>query len=359
MSTALVGTEPGNTPVIDIPLDYYPPGCGYWFEIPAGPDAGKKLFFRDSTHGTGEPAAVIVFVHGNPENSYIYRKVIASIYRKTQVPYRIVALDHIGFGLSDQASYEMVSMDHADNLLQLIRHLNLKNVTLVVHDWGGPIGIGAFLKEAERVSNLVLTNTTVFPIPKRGITYTNYPIKHLPWSFYPRMIPDYLWGSFAAYAVYKGPSNAFSLVLGLLKNLVLFELGIFPRETKAARVVFREQFKTKTNARSSKRLVRQTPYWAEGNRFTDPVLGERDTGPFYRLIQENIERSWGAAGQEIGAAMICGAWDPLAKDEVIAQWKRHLPQLEGQVQRFTGVGHFVEEVHHDDIAEAIVELSGL
>ncbi len=124
------------------------------------------MFYRDSTHGSGNPDNTILFVHGNPECSYTYRDVIKHTINSSKKPFRIVAMDHIGFGLSDQASFEMVCMDHAKNLLELIEHLDLKNVTLIIHDWGGPIGIGAFLKDPGRRSNLVIFNSTVFPFPQ-------------------------------------------------------------------------------------------------------------------------------------------------------------------------------------------------
>jgi len=175
MSFAGVEMQPGNTPVVDIPSDYYPADSGRWFVIPEGKDANKKMFFRDSVHNGENPEHTIVFVHGNPESSYTFRHVIDNVIQASAKPVRIVAMDHVGFGLSDQASYEMVSMDHAENLLKLIQYLNLENVTLVVHDWGGPIGIGAFLQEHHQVDNLVVLNSTVFPMPDEGYTYNNFP----------------------------------------------------------------------------------------------------------------------------------------------------------------------------------------
>ena len=56
---------PSNSPVNNIPSDYYPEGCGFWFEIPEGLDAGKKMFYKDCKHGTGNPETTIVFIHGN------------------------------------------------------------------------------------------------------------------------------------------------------------------------------------------------------------------------------------------------------------------------------------------------------
>ncbi|MBN1656586.1 MAG: alpha/beta fold hydrolase [Deltaproteobacteria bacterium] len=354
-----IAMMPGNTPITEIPIDYYPSGSGFWFAIPEGLDAGKKLFFRDRTHGEGEPAATIVFVHGNPECSYIYRDIIDQILTRARQPCRIVAMDHIGFGLSDQASFEMVCMDHADNLLQLIRHLDLKQVTLVIHDWGGPIGIGAFLKEPERVANLVITNTTVFPMPEAGYTYKNYPIRWLSWSNAARIIPDFLWGDYSSYAIYRTPAGPFPIISGFVKQVLARRLDLAGGKESTAQRVFRQQLESVPNTKSSKRLVRQSALWGHANSYDEPRLGRRDTGPFYRSIQGNIGRFWGPRGRNIGVRALLGRWDPLGKDEVVAQWMTHLPQLAGHVTLFEGVGHFVEVTKHREIAAAIVDVAKL
>lgn len=350
-----IDTRPGNTPVRHIPPDYYPPGNGFWFTLPEGPDAGKKLFFQDTSLGSGTPERTIVFVHGNPESSYTYRKIIKRITRLHRAPLRIVAMDHIGFGLSDQAGYEMVSMDHAANLLHLIRHLDLQQVTLVIHDWGGPIGIGAFLREPERVSNLVILNSTVFPMPDQGYTYKNFPIPWLGWYRTPSIIPDRMWGSFAAYAIYRTPAKPLRILVEMVLFLVLSEIGILPENERMARMVYKEQFQSKMNSRSSKRLVKQSAVWGHGNKYVDPALGERDTAPFYAFIRKHIGAYWGAEGQNIGVRFASGRWDPLGKDSVIKQWIKALPQLEGHLKVFEGVGHFVEECEPDEIADIILD----
>ena len=187
-----------NTPVKHIPDDYWPAGAGtHWFRLPDGPDAGRRLFYFD-TDEQAPDAPVVLFVHGNPESSYTYRHVIRALRSRGDAP-RMVAMDHIGFGLSDQAGFEMVDMHHARNLRQLVDHLDLREITLVVHDWGGPIGIGALIEEPQRVRNLVVLNSTVFPIPQEGRTFENYPIPWLPWCRYPDLVPDRLWGDAAPY----------------------------------------------------------------------------------------------------------------------------------------------------------------
>lgn len=349
---------PSNTPVTNIPSDYYPTNCGYWFEISEGNDAGKKMFFRDSTHGEDIPEDVIVFVHGNPESSYTYRNVIDHIIKTANKPFRIIAMDHIGFGLSDQASFEMVCMDHADNLHQLIKHLDLKKVTLIIHDWGGPIGIGAFLKEPERVINLVILNSTVFPFPKSGMTYENYPLKQFSWANTPNVIPNNLWGAFASFAIFYNPEDPQELVSALPQMLASSrETGRFSETETPVQRLFREQFQSDKNVMSSKRLVLQTPVWGHGNVYKEPLLGERDTTPFYRFIQNNISAYWGPEGQNIGTRAVLGKWDPSAKDEVMQQWVEHLPQLEGYIKVFEDAGHFIEEIEPESIANAIMEIA--
>ena len=351
--------SPGNNPIKNVPIDYFPEGCGFWFEISEGLDAKKKMFFRDSTHGSGNPEDILVFIHGNPENSYTYRKVIKNLIEYAKKPFRIVAMDHIGFGLSDQATYEMVCMDHANNLLQLVDYLDLRNVTLIIHDWGGPIGIGAFLKVPERVLNLVILNSTVFPMPKTGMTYQNYPGSWVNWARGPKIIPNRLWGSFAAFTIFCKPMNPTKLFIKMLFSILTKELGIYQKNQKIAQKIFKKQFKPKLNTLSSKRLVRQTPFWGYGNTYNEPQLGIRDTLPFYSFIQNNISDLWGLNGQKVGVRAIFGDWDPSAKPEVIEQWLTHLPQLEGHVKVFKGFGHFIEETKPREIADQIINVAGL
>ena len=356
-----MATTPGNTPVRNVPDDYYPPGCGFWYTLPEGPDAGKKVFYRYSAHGKGTPENTIVFVHGNPESSYIYRNIIKEIIGRANKPFDILAMDHIGFGLSDQASYQMECLNHADNLLLLIRELDLENVTLVVHDWGGPTGIGAFLREPKRVSNLVVTNSTVFPMPESGPTYKNYPIRWLGWSTVPLIMPRWFWGSYSSYAIFRTPAKPLKLITQLLLYLLKAEIGIFSgtEDEKSAKRFFREQFKSKPNVLCSKRFVRQSGVWGHGNTFVEPTLGLQDTSPFYGFIQDNIGSVWGPNGQNIGVRAVLGRWDALGKDEVIEQWIDNLPQLKGHVKVFEGVGHFIEEARPREIADSIIEVTEL
>lgn len=99
---------------------------------------------------------VILFVHGTPTWSYLYRAYIKDLSKD----YRCIAIDHIGFGLSDKpVSFEGTPQKHAENLKEFIQKLNLNQVTLVVHDFGGPIGISTAISLPDRIKNIVMFNT--------------------------------------------------------------------------------------------------------------------------------------------------------------------------------------------------------
>ena len=117
---------------------------------------GGRLHYIDEGD---RDAPVILCVHGNPTWSFYWRRIITH-YRDQ---YRVVAVDHIGCGRSDKPqgwSYTLAA--HVGNLVQLIDTLDLKNITLVVHDWGGAIGMGAATHRPDRIDRIVLTNTAAF-----------------------------------------------------------------------------------------------------------------------------------------------------------------------------------------------------
>jgi len=357
-SQAQVVSSPGNTLLREIPVDYAPLADSQWLVIPDGPDAGKRLFFFDTCivpegcDDSSQPALTVVFVHGNPECSYTYRKVISELREKTTQPLRIVAMDHIGFGLSDQASYEMVEQHHAANLLQLVQYLDLQDITLVIHDWGGPIGVGALMQEPERVSNLMVLNTTVFPIARTGMTFENYPLRLMPWSRFPDWVPNRWWGIHSAFAVMTPPRRGAMLMVHYLWYFLRVLTGFMPKDEVEAQRVFCRQFGSEINAVSSKRFVYQTPVWGHGYRYVDKVLGEQDNTPFYRDIQERLPSTWGPDGQNIGVKGVFGTWDPLAKTSVLEQWQEALPQMTLRLAENTS--HFVEEHRPDWIAEGLL-----
>jgi haloalkane dehalogenase len=108
--------------------------------------------------GQGEP---IVMVHGNPTWSFVYRKLINALRDR----YRCIAPDHIGFGQSDKPyDWTYLPQDHAANLTSLLNSLDLSGITLVVQDWGGPIGLSYAVANPERVKRLVILNTWMWSV---------------------------------------------------------------------------------------------------------------------------------------------------------------------------------------------------
>ena len=103
--------------------------------------------------GDGEP---LVMLHGNPSWSFEFRSLIKHFSNT----HRCVAPDHIGFGLSDKpADWDYLPQQHAANLEELLSSLDLGRLTLVVGDWGGPIGLSYAIRHPDAVKRVVIINT--------------------------------------------------------------------------------------------------------------------------------------------------------------------------------------------------------
>jgi cis-3-alkyl-4-acyloxetan-2-one decarboxylase len=115
---------------------------------------GQQIHYIDE--GAGE---TILCVHGNPTWSFAWRKVV----RQLSDQYRVIAIDHLGCGLSEKPPGHRYSLaGHISNLQSLVTQLDLNRVTLFAHDWGGAIGMGAAGKLPDRFARFVLFNTAAF-----------------------------------------------------------------------------------------------------------------------------------------------------------------------------------------------------
>lgn len=129
-----------------------------WVDTAMYPFANKYINIDGHTmhyidEGRGE---TLLFVHGTPSWSFEWRHLIKALSPN----YRRIAPDHIGFGLSDKPKdYNYTTKQHATNLEAFISQLGLKNITLIVHDFGGPIGLNYAVKHPENVRRLVICNT--------------------------------------------------------------------------------------------------------------------------------------------------------------------------------------------------------
>ena len=123
--------------------------------------------------GGKENAETIVMIHGNPSWSFYYRHLFTALVDK----YHCIAPDHIGMGLSDKpadSEYDFTLKKRVDDLDALLSFLGIdNNLTLIVHDWGGMIGLAYATRHPEKIQRLVISNTAGFHIP---------PGKQIPWQ---------------------------------------------------------------------------------------------------------------------------------------------------------------------------------
>ncbi len=108
-------------------------------------------------------AHTLVMLHGNPTWSFYYRKLVTAL----SADYRVVVPDHVGCGLSDKPQeYDYSLKTHIENFSALIDHLAIKRMTLVLHDWGGAIGMGYAVGNRDKIKSLVIFNTAAFTFSK-------------------------------------------------------------------------------------------------------------------------------------------------------------------------------------------------
>ncbi|MFN6129063.1 MAG: alpha/beta fold hydrolase [Planctomycetota bacterium] len=121
-------------------------------ETPTEPTSGARRM---------EDACVLA-VHGNPTWSFYYRALVQAI----RPSHRVLAVDHLGCGWSSKPqSYSYALANHTERLVQFIESLDLRRIVMVVHDWGGAIGLGASLQCLDRMAGLVVLNTGAFVPP--------------------------------------------------------------------------------------------------------------------------------------------------------------------------------------------------
>jgi len=121
---------------------------------------GLRLHYIDE--GSGDP---VIMLHGNPTWSFLYRHLLHALVDSN----RVIVPDHIGCGLSDKpddSRYTYTLASRVDDLERLLDHLGLdRELTLVLHDWGGMIGMAYAARHPERIARLIVTNTAAFHKP--------------------------------------------------------------------------------------------------------------------------------------------------------------------------------------------------
>jgi len=127
---------------------------GYAFAPHYVEQDGLRLHYLDE--GSGPP---VLLLHGEPTWSYLYRKIIPELAPAA----RAIAPDYFGFGRSDKPlRVEDYSYDfHTSSIARLVEELDLRDLTVVVQDWGGPVGLRVAVEHPDRIARLVIMNTGI------------------------------------------------------------------------------------------------------------------------------------------------------------------------------------------------------
>ncbi len=265
----------------------------HYLDTPSG-----RLHYVDE--GAGD---VVLMVHGTPTWSFLYRHLIRELARD----HRVIAPDHLGFGLSERPpDFGYRPADHAANFALLIERLGLRDITLVVHDFGGPIGLSYAVQHPERVRALVLFNTWLWSL--RGT----------PTERVARVMSSAL-GRFLYTRLNASPRL---IVPGAFGDRRLL--------TKDVHRHYIDAFPTPATRHAPWVLARE-------------LIGSSD---WYDELWEKR-----ASLADKPALLLWGMKDPAFGLDALARWKAALPGA--RAVEFPAAGHFVQEEAPDDAAREI------
>jgi haloalkane dehalogenase len=267
---------------------------------------GLRYHYLDE--GEGEP---VVMVHGNPTWSFYYRGLVEGL----RSSYRTIVPDHIGCGLSDKpgdARYDYTLESRVADLGALVDHLGLDGgLTLVVHDWGGAIGLAYATRHPERVARLVILNTAAFHLPAS---------KSFPWPLWAcRNTPLSAWLVRGLNAFCRGTAR-----IGCTRKPL----------TRDVRDAYCAPYDSWQDRIAVHRFVQDIPL-RPGDRSYDLITRTQDG--LARLAGVPTWIGWGMK-------------DFVFDHHFLAEWVRRFPGAE--VHRFDRAGHYVLE----DEGEQIVPL---
>jgi haloalkane dehalogenase len=261
-------------------------------------DAGRMHYVDE---GQGE---TIVMVHGTPTWSFLYRNLIKTLSSN----YRVIAPDHIGFGLSEKPEHwSYLPQEHARNLNSLIEQLDLKDITLVVHDFGGPIGLSYAIEHPENVKQIVILNTFLWSL--KGDRQFELPGK-----------------------IFNNPIGRFA----------------YKRLNFSPKVMIRSAWgdKKKLTKEIHRHYIQAlpTPSDRQGTWvFLQQLIGSSD---WYRSLWERRDNI-----RSKPALILWGMKDIAFKQKELERWKSLFP--EAQVVCFPEAGHFLQEEEGESIASVM------
>ena len=259
--------------------------------------------------GEGEP---VVMVHGNPSWSFYYRNLVQALSKNHQC----IVPDHIGCCLSDKpgdADYEYTLKSRIDDLEALLTSLNItENITLVVHDWGGMIGMGYATRYPDRIKRLVILNTGAFHLPKN---------KPFPLGLW--ICRNTLLGTILVRGL-----NAFSSAA----SYVGVKRKAMSKDVRAAYVM---PFNSWKNRISTLRFVQDIPLYKSDKN--------------YQLVSD-IDNSL-EKFEKIPTIICWGLKDFVFDKHFLAIWKEKMPHA--QINEFADCGHYILEDASDEVIPLI------
>lgn len=258
-------------------------------------------------------APTIVMVHGNPTWSFYWRTLIPTLSQT----HRVIVPDHIGCGLSDQPQdYPYTLEQHIRNLEALIGHLRLENISLIMHDWGGGIGMGYATRHPENIDRLVVCNTSAFFKP---VLYTPIRLARAP------LIGELMLRGLNAFALS-------ALVMGT---------GHHERFTPAVRAGYLAPYSSWSRRVAILGFVRDIPM---------------ENGHPTRKTVDEIEARLPLLARK-PMLILWGAKDPVfTVDTFLAGWRERFP--EAAVHIFEDAGHYVVEDAHERMLPLLVPFFG-
>ncbi|HNW35011.1 MAG TPA: alpha/beta fold hydrolase [Candidatus Ozemobacteraceae bacterium] len=271
-----------------------------WFE-----NNGFRQHYLDE--GVGDP---MVMVHGNPSWSFLFRALIPAFKHD----HRVIVPDHIGCGLSDKPDakrYSYTLEQRIRDLEALIEHLGINRpITLVLHDWGGAIGMGFANRHALQVKRLVLFNTAAFPLPDE---------MDFPW-------PLWLFRNSRLGEWFNRGFNAFAEIAARTSTCT-------PLSEELQRA-FTGPYDSWANRVATTHFVQDIPL-----RTGDPSWGT------IKQIESGLSQF------KKTPTLICwGQRDFIFRRPFLNTWRRHLPQA--SVHTFPEAGHYLLE----DVGEKVIGL---
>jgi cis-3-alkyl-4-acyloxetan-2-one decarboxylase len=255
---------------------------------------------------------VVVMLHGNPSWSFYYRNLV----RELSASYRCIVPDHMGCGFSDKPGderYDYTLARRVQDLERLLDHLAIRdNITLVVHDWGGMIGMAYAVAHPEAIRRLVVMNTAAFHLP---------PGKPLPLAL--RICRDTSLGSLLVRGF-----NAFSLAasfVGCKRNPLSREL----------RRLYRLPYGSWNDRIATLRFVQDIPL-KPGDRGYDLVSS----------VDRGLDQFRG-----LPLLLVWGELDFVFDRHFLAEWRRRFPEAE--CVSYADAGHYILEDMQDEVVPII------